>query len=72
MFSVDNRFVFIYNGEIYNYIELKKELCEKLKIKWNSTSDTEVLFNFLINESNKGKINSKSLIDINGIFFCFL
>lgn len=35
-------FVLSYNGEIYNYIELKKEL-QKLGWKFSTTSDTEVL-----------------------------
>jgi len=34
--------VLSYNGEIYNYLELKKEL-QKLGWKFNTTSDTEVL-----------------------------
>ena len=35
-------FVIVFNGEIYNYIEIKKELIEK-GIKFKTTSDTEVL-----------------------------
>jgi len=38
----DNEFVLCYNGEIYNFIELRKEL-NKLGWKFNTTSDTEVL-----------------------------
>ena len=40
----DDRFVLLFNGEIYNYLELKKELKE-LGYKFRSSSDTEVLFN---------------------------
>lgn len=39
----DDRFVLLFNGEIYNYLELKKELKE-LGYKFRSNSDTEVLF----------------------------
>lgn len=42
MFSSDKRHVIIFNGEIYNYIELKQELRDKGYI-FNSDSDTEVL-----------------------------
>ena len=38
----EDDFVLSYNGEIYNYIELKKEL-QKLGWKFSTTSDTEVL-----------------------------
>ena len=37
----DNEFVLVYNGEIYNYLELKKELPP---FDYQSTSDTAVLF----------------------------
>ncbi len=47
--SKDKRYSLVYNGEIYNYLELKKELISK-NIKFNSTSDTEVLLNGLISE----------------------
>ncbi|MCR9134055.1 MAG: asparagine synthase (glutamine-hydrolyzing) [bacterium] len=40
--SIDNRFVLVFNGEIYNYLELKAEL-ETKKYRFSTTSDTEVL-----------------------------
>jgi asparagine synthase (glutamine-hydrolysing) len=40
--SSDGRWRLIFNGEIYNYLELKKEL-EKLGAEFSSVSDTEVL-----------------------------
>ena len=41
MFNDDKSIVVVFNGEIYNYIELKAELKDKYKFKTNS--DTEVL-----------------------------
>jgi asparagine synthase (glutamine-hydrolysing) len=44
MFDADNRYVIVYNGEIFNYVELRKELVEK-GYKFNNNSDTEVILN---------------------------
>ena len=49
MFSYDNSATIIYNGEIYNFKELKKFLILK-GFKFNSKTDTEVLLNGLIYE----------------------
>lgn len=46
MFSPGNRSCIIYNGEIYNYLEIRKEL-EALGHKFKTTSDTEVLLTAL-------------------------
>ena len=43
MFSYDDRLVVVFNGEIYNYKELKEELIKDYDFKTNS--DTEVLLN---------------------------
>lgn len=42
MFNEDENLVVVFNGEIYNYIELKAEL-KKKKHKFKTNSDTEVL-----------------------------
>ncbi len=42
MFSKDGRYILIFNGEIYNYIELKIEL-KKLGNKFYTNTDSEVL-----------------------------
>ena len=39
---IDNDFIIIFNGEIYNYIELRTQLLQK-KYKFKTNSDTEVL-----------------------------
>ena len=40
--SYDENFVITFNGEIYNYKQIKAELLQK-KIKFKSNSDTEVI-----------------------------
>jgi asparagine synthase (glutamine-hydrolysing) len=42
MFSQDERYVIVYNGEIYNYLELRDELRSQGHV-FNTGSDTEVL-----------------------------
>jgi asparagine synthase (glutamine-hydrolysing) len=42
MTSSDGRYCIVFNGEIYNYIELRKEL-EKLGYEFKTKTDTEVL-----------------------------
>jgi asparagine synthase (glutamine-hydrolysing) len=39
--------ILIFNGEVYNYLELKKDL-NKFQINFKTTSDTEVLLYYLI------------------------
>jgi asparagine synthase (glutamine-hydrolysing) len=47
MFSKDERYVLIFNGEIYNYIELREEL-EKDGCVFYTRTDSEVLLNAYI------------------------
>ena len=63
MTDSSGRFVISYNGEIYNYLELK-ELLNKAhgQIKWTSTSDTEVILEGFAREG------VKFLSKLNGIF----
>jgi asparagine synthase (glutamine-hydrolysing) len=44
MQSASSRYVISYNGEIYNFLDLKKELLSvKPELQFNSSSDTEIL-----------------------------
>ncbi len=59
-FSPDKRYAMVFNGEIYNYLSLKKEL--KADQEYKTSSDTEVLLYWLIEKGQKG------LNDLNGFF----
>lgn len=56
-----DQFIIVFNGEIYNYLDIKKELLAK-GVYFNTTSDTEVLL--------KGYVfwGEKVLDKINGMF----
>lgn len=44
MYDADNRYVIVYNGEIFNYVELRNELLAK-GCRLKNNSDTEVVLN---------------------------
>jgi asparagine synthase (glutamine-hydrolysing) len=50
--SEDGNFVLIFNGEIYNFHELKNNLIKE-GIEFKTSSDTEVLFHLLIKEGKE-------------------
>ncbi len=62
MTSSDGRYITIFNGEIYNYIELKKELSAQGSV-FNTSSDTEV-----IAEALKVWGIEKALVKFRGMF----
>lgn len=43
MFTEDQNCIIVFNGEIYNYVELKDKLIKKHSIRFHTESDTEVL-----------------------------
>ena len=47
-YSDDGRYTLIFNGEIFNFKELKNELIQQYSISFKTSSDVEVLFHFLI------------------------
>lgn len=61
MVSVDHRYVISYNGEIYNYRELRADL-EVEGFRFRSHTDTEVLLNAL------AAWGTKALDKLNGMF----
>ena len=48
MVSLCGDFVLIFNGEIYNYKEIKDFLNSEKNIIWESNTDTEVILNLYI------------------------
>ncbi|GAA4452839.1 asparagine synthase (glutamine-hydrolyzing) [Rurimicrobium arvi] len=59
MFSADGRFVIVYNGELYNFAELKSKLPQH---HWRTSSDTEVLLELF------ARFGSDCFPWLNGIF----
>ena len=48
MSSFTDRYVIVFNGEIYNALEIKKNTIRaNIDVKWRGHSDTEVLINSL-------------------------
>ena len=47
MVSPSNNFIISFNGEIYNHLNLRKELEINHKVIWKSNSDTETLLNLI-------------------------
>ncbi|MEM7548236.1 MAG: asparagine synthase (glutamine-hydrolyzing) [Bacteroidota bacterium] len=48
MWSNDKRYVIVFNGEIYNFVDLRNSLVKEFNIKFRSTGDTEVILNAFI------------------------
>jgi len=61
MITPDGRFVLIYNGEIYNFRELKEKLSGR-GVRFTTSSDTEVLLFWL------AEFGTGGLAELNGMF----
>ncbi|MBN2642662.1 MAG: asparagine synthase (glutamine-hydrolyzing) [Victivallales bacterium] len=61
MHSPDGRYTLVFNGEIYNYVELRREL-ESEGIPFVSKTDSEVLLHWVIRHGREG------LSRLNGMF----
>jgi asparagine synthase (glutamine-hydrolysing) len=57
-FSINNKYHIVFNGEIYNYVEIREDLKSKGYI-FKTNSDTEVLLNLYIESGTKrfGELN---------------
>lgn len=63
MLDNSGRYMMVYNGEVYNYIELKNDLEKKYgAINWKSLSDSEVILEGFARE------NASFFEKLNGIF----
>ena len=67
MTSDDNAITLTYNGEIYNYMDLRDELISQ-GYTFNSNSDTEVLLKLYLAHRNKSNGFNEMLNKLNGIF----
>lgn len=61
MLSADGRYCLIFNGEIYNYLELRNQLSQQ-GLQFRTFSDTEVLLQLLVRDGEK------ALDQLNGMF----
>lgn len=61
MTAVNDRYALVFNGEVYNFIDLRKQL-ERRGIEFRSNSDTEVVLYSLI------EWGSEALTKFNGMF----
>lgn len=62
MHSKDNRYVMVYNGEVYNYREIASELKHKFNSEFKTSSDSEVIL------ETYAKYGPQFLEKLNGMF----
>jgi asparagine synthase (glutamine-hydrolysing) len=62
MHSANNRYVMVYNGEVYNYLEIADELKQKFNSTFNTTSDSEIILEAYVH------YGPRFLEKINGMF----
>jgi len=61
MVTADGRYVLVFNGEIYNYLELRQKLIDR-GVQFRTQSDTEVLLQLLVHDGED------ALKKLNGMF----
>ena len=47
MISQNDRYIIVYNGEIYNHLKLRQNIKDHKNFFWNSTSDTETIIEYI-------------------------
>lgn len=62
MHDISNRYVIVFNGEIFNYKQLKEQLIAEFACTFNTESDTEVLLSAYIHWG------AECLLKLNGFF----
>lgn len=62
MHSADNRYVMVYNGEVYNYQEIATELKQNYNVNFKTASDSEVILEAFAN------YGSEFVKKLNGMF----
>ena len=68
MVSDDGRVILVFNGEIYNFHQLRDQLDSLQPQPWQGHSDTEVLLRFYLHHRQSGQPLSALLRQLNGIF----
>lgn len=70
MITKDKRFIIIFNGEIYNFLELRESFSKKIdnEFNWETISDTEVLLNIFSYYIKSKKSIKEFLLLLNGMF----
>ncbi|MBO6971864.1 MAG: asparagine synthase (glutamine-hydrolyzing) [Prochlorococcus marinus CUG1431] len=64
----NGKITIVFNGEIYNFLELKTKLESHKKLNWSSNTDTEVLLNMYEYYMNSNLGLDKFFRSLNGIF----
>jgi asparagine synthase (glutamine-hydrolysing) len=68
MHSTSDEAVIVYNGEVYNYIELRQALEAGKGSEFKTDSDTEVVLQHLLANGQDSQSIASALRDLNGMF----
>ena len=68
MHHIDSQISIVFNGEIYNFLELRAKLEKFNNLEWRSNSDTEVILNLYKYYVDSNLSLNKFFRSLNGIF----